>query len=527
MVWADDGNYRDHLATNNQENGGALASGYAYELNVSAIDYHQQIATPNYNQKEVNSTLLFDDNLIKCADTNNKELKDYNFTNGEFVDNNFTYKNVGKYKIKVIDKKWTAIDQTTNPLAKGCITNSSIISSSPNEMSGCDISSHFKLGNEQFYDMKVYFSPYYFDVNSFHVDHVPNTMHYLYMNDMDINQSIGMRIIGDIIAKAKGGETTTNFTKGCAINSKVDLTLTYKAKSDKGDFNEINPLDIRTKKGTPVNISRVVKYDVTDSNYSNNSSLETNVTIETENFKDENNGTTHIEMIYNLKKNFSEPINPLRVTFEKLKVSAIDASTPLAYSQAKNEDHIPTGEKDLNSTKTLYYGAVIPNKEIYDKTLERTVKTPVAVYIYCKKNINFCTDMIAGNGINTNKTRYGWYLANKHTNSDGSINPTFNNANVELLPNPIEPFIQGRNNNISTNVNEQIFAGATASTIKIRIDINPDPWLRYYPDTSRNGNPFWIVPFKKNRGIISGLGKGTGHTTEIKTNIVDTKRLDW
>ncbi|MCK4440777.1 MAG: hypothetical protein KAU90_02140, partial [Sulfurovaceae bacterium] len=80
---------------------------------------------------------------------------------------------------------------------------------------------------------------------------------------------------------------------------------------------------------------------------------------------------------------------------------------------------------------------------------------------------------------------------------------------------------------ISTNVNEQIFSGAVASTIKIQIDINPDPWLRYHPDATRNGNPFWIVPFKKDRGMISGIGKGTGHTTQIKTNIVDTKRLDW
>ncbi|MCK4441617.1 MAG: hypothetical protein KAU90_06400, partial [Sulfurovaceae bacterium] len=335
--------------------------------------------------------------------------------------------------------------QTPNPLSRGCIENSSIISNTPNEMSGCDISSNFKLKGVQYYDMKIHFSPYSFELGSFMVDHVPNTMHYLYMNDMDINQSIGMRIIGDIVAKAKGGETTTNFTKGCAINSKVDLALTYRVKSDRGDFNQTQPLEIETNKNTPVYMARVVKYDVSDNTYSTNNTLETNITIGQENFKDENNGSTHIEMIYNLKKNFSEPINPLRVTFEKLKATAKEAQAPVAWSQAKNKGYIPKGETNLNSTQTLYYGAVIPNKEVYDKTLKRTVKTPVAVYIYCKKDIAFCSNMIAGNGLNTNKTKYGWYLANKHTDIDGVINPQVHipNGNVEITPNPLEPFVQG------------------------------------------------------------------------------------
>ncbi len=583
MLWADDGTIRDHLATSNQKEsyGIALASGYKYELQVKALNYKGLIDT-NYKPKisyknkesnilspiqEVNATLLFDGNKSICNDTTDKELKYYDFIDGINSNKEFSRDNVGNFIIKVKDENWTNLDHYNGTSQLGCNINSSSNELDSSGKFGCNIDTTFSINSDDplynhYYDLKVYFQPYSFDVN-LDVKSKTNSGHndFLYMGDLTQSDKMAILIDGNITAKEKGGKITTNFTKDCLAH-KVQLSLDYTITTDRGVFHNPNPdtVVIKTTKKTASNaegdIVKIQKKEQLNSNIKDDESddddddnedenslqifetnaLDNNITIKEEDFKNSKKGSVDIALLYNIKKSFNKTINPVKIDFHKAKVSSIEAGSNLADNEIN--DFIPTGEQILNKSKTLYYATVMPDKENYPDSFSSSISTPIGAYIYCDFNRTLCNDMVGDNGLNSFKTQNGWYTSAFHNSTiDGTVNPkqsdtlsTRNNRleSISIQPNSIPNFNQGRKGrleNLKTNYIGPVISLTTP--VEVEVNLNPSPWLSYHPTPSRGGNPFYHVKFRAdNNGTMSGVGQ-TGNIIGVKGNRKPTNKMDW
>ena len=567
MLWADDGTIRDHLATSNQEEsyGIALASGYQYELEIKAIGYNNRTPEEQYEPRikyldtnqtelnpvqEVNATLIFDGNTTGCSDTQNKQLDYYQFSNGINQERYFSHDNVGNFIIKVTDRDWTYADQSTEPYKEGCILNSSTNQPDDTGKIGCNIDTTFSRESgdtfyDNYYDLKVYFQPYYFDVN-LQLTSQPNSGHsdFLYMSNLTDNSKMALLIDGNITAKEKNGKTTTNFTESC-LTHKVELSLDYLATIDKGDFDNKKPFKIRTTKKTSENpqgavvlIQREEKHNNNEySTVSENEILDNNVTLEIKDFKTSGKGSSFLALLYNIKKGQNETINPVKINFTKVNIKSEKSKSNLADNEIR--DFFPRGEQNLSNPKIFYFTRVAPDKENYSITYGNSEKTPLSVEIFCDNNTTWCYDMIGENGEYTAKD--GWYTSVNHNGlTDGTIE-NYEKPNDIDIDNNLQ-FINGRMNNLMTKLskdaNNETILFQSQDRVDTLIKVNATSWLKYHPDITRDGKSFWINHFvaikKDTNGVtistngaeLSGVGKA-GYIINTKTNTDSSNKLNW
>jgi hypothetical protein len=555
MLWADDGDVRDDLATNTQQNGGALAAGYEYELQVQALGYTDDIEI-DYNPKkyylnppintviaptqEVNASLLFDDNITQCANTEDKELKYYEFIEGVNKQQLFSHDEVGHYIIKVKDANWTNSDHSSQISQQGCIVGSTNNEPDNNGMVGCNIATDFRTKNDLYYDMKVYFQPYYFDINLTATSQ-PNSGHsdFLYMSNLNKSEKMAILVEGNITAKDKNGHTTTNFTENC-LAQKVEFSLNYSADTDRGLFNNQNPLELATTKGTPITIQRRVSHNSEEFSNVTTDALDNNITLSISDFKTEKNGATEIAVLYNIDKSLSETINPIKLEIKQAHVKSEDSGSNLAYNETRT--FFPSGEQNLTSTTTFYFTRVASDSEDYPITYGDSELTPLNVEIFCEQNTTWCHNMIGENGEYT--LNRGWYTSIKHKNdTDGKIIGYTKPDGVDV--NGSIPFSEGRIGNLKTSLTYdseeniiQLFQDSNRTDTQV--DINASSWLLYHPVT-KDGIPFWKNHFVSdtlnkngndinatttNASEVSGIGN-LGHIIDTKANTRPSGKMDW
>ena len=528
MLWADDGEYRDHLATNNQENAGAIMAGYNYELNISAITYKEQRDSIGYNSKEVEATLLFNDNL-SCHDKNDSKRYNYNFVDGRFVDTQFKHTNVGKYKMQLVDQNWSIVDYiyTDNPLKQGCIVGSSEISNDPNEKSGCNIGSAVDLhdGNSEYsryYNLKLLFQPYSFDLSDLTITNLASPLHpnYLYMNDIDNDRNMAIKISGKIKAIEKGGKTTTNFTNGCQA-SDVKLSMDYQGVSENGEFNSSAPMILESKEHDPIKYQKIYTYngDYLDLIGIDQDIFDSNTTFSSYAFKDDLNGTVQIDIFYNIKKSTTQRVNPVKLKFTTMSATSKNASSNVAWTQEKDQAFYPRGDKSFNREFTFYQTRVVASSREYEPTDKKVVDTELAVEVYCDLNRSWCLDeMNMGTvGRNTQRTDYGWYIEVGHTDGiDGDIINLINDNpnNVTTEPTGSVNLINGRN----ANVRARYIGDDMSTKEKAIITIETSSWLNFIDN-------IYSVTFKK-AGDTTGEGE-RGHERNATRRIKSNGKLDW
>jgi len=552
MLWADDGAVRDHLATSNQEEsyGIALASGYQYELEIKAIGYNNRTPEEQYEPRikyldtnqtelnpvqEVNATLIFDGNTTGCSDTQNKQLDYYQFSNGINQERYFSHDNVGNFIIKVTDRDWTYADQSTEPYKEGCILNSSTNQPDDTGKIGCNIDTTFSRESgdtfyDNYYDLKVYFQPYYFDVN-LNVSS-PLNESFIYMGSLDRSDKMALTIEGSITAKEKNGKTTTNFTKSCLAH-KVELSLDYTLISDRGIFKNSHDAIKTTKKtleypdGEVVMTQRKEQHNENTYIEKNSTLLDNNITLPIEDFEDNRTGSTRLSLLYNLDKSLSTTINPVIIEFTKASVISKDSGSNLAYNEIR--DFFPTGEENLSNPITFYFSRVTPQNELYPPTLDNNISTPLNVQIFCEYNISWCNEMIRDNG-EYSLSEY-WYTSIKHTGKEYGIVEYYEYQpiiGIEVVG-AVE-FNQGKNNNLSTvlSLNSEGSPQLLEDENKIetKVTVTPTPWLLYHPDEVQQGKPFWINRFQKNLSEWSGIGHA-GNLLSTDENIRPSNKLDW
>jgi hypothetical protein len=491
----------------------ALSAGYEYNLTVTATQYSEDTPAKGYT-KLADSSIEMNSTGLTCNDTSpiNEPI---DFKDGLFQDSSFNHKNVGEYLLKIEDDKtWTEVDQNSTVL--GCIPNSGERVADVDGKVGCDIV-------VDKYDSELIFYPDHFDV-ALTMSNLPQSGHpdFIYMMELNAtNNNVAIAFKGNITAQTKDNIATKNFTSGCvATNLLLDLNAT--TISTNGTNVNITTADNLTA----VNFSRVIRFnnetDPSKFNVNNTlSKIGTLLSIDSDKFLNENNGSMSLDMRYNLNKNIKQPIDPVEVTFNSIEVTAPDANS-LAYEITS---HIPDGNSTFkDNVKNFYFARVVSDLNNYPRVnmnISPLIRTPLNVDIYCGTPlVNYCKDrnVIANSNISgTVREQNGYYVSFKHNGElDGNVTGLSDNPHmVTISPNPNSDI--SLNNGANGTVNEVfINCNNPSSTITIKTD----PVLAFEP------SEYTVNCTDANASQWTGVGK-TGNVLEVHPKVQKTRKMDW
>jgi hypothetical protein len=497
-----------------------LAAGYDYNLTVTATKYLTDSASKGYT-KLADSSIDMNSSGLTCQDTSNIN-EPIEFKDGLFQDILFSHDNVGKYLLKIEDdKSWTEVDQNSTIL--GCIPDSGERVANADGKVGCDI-----IVDK--FDTKLTFRPYKFAIDLTSHD-LPSNTHsdFIYMSDLSRNYyDTAIQFEGNITALTKRSKPTSNFTVGCMAQN---ITLLPDASLESEDGVVLFPNKILTaqydenRSRTEVKISRMERFNSEDFNVTTINKIDyitETLSIKKDKFLNEKNGTVMLDLRYNIQKKLNQPINPIQVTFNSLKIEA-----SLAHSDAnETTNFIPKGFKNLGSmVRNFYFAQVAPDLINYPRVNFQQIKnlsTPLNVDIFCNANRAYCRKTQIFNNTNLESSprkQKGWFLSIHHDkNNDGEVISLIpNRANVTPPNIPIK-FTLGRDGTLTTRI-----VSCTAPTITT-IAIGSSPTLKYNP----HGNvPYYTVECTPtDPSEWTGIGL-TGNVLDVKSNVKGGGKMDW
>jgi hypothetical protein len=331
---------------------------------------------------------------------------------------------------------------------------------------------------------------------------------------------MGIELISDIRAENRNGDRVSNFTTSCEAED-LEIKLNFNIETDSNISNSDIP--IKTIYGSEVELKRVLSFNGVIPNISDvvEANLSQKIQITSDKFLDINDGNTTLSTILNLTRNYSEPINPVTITFNSLDLNSS------SISKLQDNNFTASGVSNIGVSKILYYATIAPDRENYGDEFEGYIKTPINAFIYCKRTITWCSQKIGANGLNSVQTINGWYRAINHdsnidgkvnsfiiSNSLSQVNPTANN-----LPN-FKDGVAGRIDDIVTGY------GGNSYPSEVIVDLDVSSWLKYHKDPTRNGIAFWKVTFRDKNGTLSGVGE-SGNRLDIKTTTRPSKKISW
>ncbi|CAA6826148.1 MAG: Unknown protein [uncultured Sulfurovum sp.] len=497
-----------------------VAAGYDYNLTVIATQYpsNNYSASKGYNAN-FTANLAFASSS-SCVDDSNGTINT-NFSDGRFNDLNFNHTNVGKYVLNLLDSTWTTVDASKNQ----CIDNDSTVSRNPNKPSGCHI--------EGISDINLSFYPYYFDVD-FSMNNLPSSGHddFIYMSKVDIDDhNVSLQFLGSITAKNEDDGTTTNFTENCFAEDIV-LMLDVNMTTDDG-ATSIKTAKHPTRHQVAVNINRMARFNnepLSTRTFDNITNMATPLNINANKFLDENNGTSFLDLRYNIQKHLSLPINPVQMTFDSLDANSIASNSSANGKITPN--YFPIGSQDLNNDiRNFYFSRVAPDKINYPKVYfysNPTINTPLNIDIFCQAKIAYCEK--TGIPENTDKTGIarvndGWYISMNHNQTLDGLVQTLATSRPLLLtiaPDNNISFTLGRNPTI-----QETFNNCSGVNDQATINITPDTSLLYHDNPSNNGRPTYTVSCsEQNASELSGIGE-TGNIISSGSNSEKNSKIDW
>ena len=497
---------------NSQQSGSSVrvASGYEYNLTMVATGFNTLNPAKGFNQ-EITRKLNFMSSS-NCHNTTSPSPK-IRFSDGLFVEENFTHDNVGEYSLQLVDdNNWTYVDK----IKHDCTNNSLSPVGNGSDKIGCNII-------PPNYDIDLSFYPYQFGLDTIGFTALPvDDNEFLYM-DTELND-IAVQLKGKVIAQNKNGDTTTNFTKSC-FSQKVTLSLDVNSTSDTGVDTQLKTTPDKHGHSLNVLFNRSFSFNNLLAMPDNNiTDIQTDIILESQNFLDHNNskdGSVLIDLRYNISKNINRTINPIEVGFKSLTAISNDS-----HSNAEEINNwIPKGSTDLNQTRFFYFTQVAPDMIKYPDVnfigTDVTVNTPLSVDIFCLNTANplFCEKMnILKNSdpYGSPRKQKGWYISINHNQEfDGNITAltSINNHSLEVTPNVNIDFIKGYNNNISSIVKDSIH-----KLNKVKIIVPSQ--LKYLKGSysipiTGHGSSKW-----------SGIGKA-GRVISTEANTKQSGKNDW
>jgi hypothetical protein len=537
-------------AQNDQDNEVQLAAQYDYKLYLAAITNQDNNVSSHYHllgNGELNASLSFDD-LATCNDTQDGHLQYFNnyqsfksedlgsvIENSQLGNITLSHHNVGKYQLEIQDINWTSIDQHNDPDLAGCIMHSSS-NIRKNNKYGCNFSSDI------YGDFSIDYQAHEFNLSNTQLQNISqNGQKYLYMgSDFNSNKEMGIVLSTNILALGAKGTQLSNYTSSCVAKD-VDIDLNYLI-TDSNVSDESSYAQFTTTKGTvqPLQMIKIlndINGSIVDTHFSNR------IDVPKTAFLDSNEGNSSLTLLYNIQKNTSETMNPIHLNFLNLHA---DANQTKHYIQGEEKTaQGKSGTGLINTERTFYFSRIAPDMENYPATQNSSMSTPLSVEIFCDVNRTWCQEMIpSGIGLNSPHTIYGWYTSRTHQSADGTF--SLNVDDVKINPNdgtsPLTP--PAVKNKISLNedltTTDGRFYDTTVSfqggfanndeqsrSVSVEVRVTPDPWLRYHPDTTRMGDPYYNVTFKNGKfGTLTGVGE-SGSMINLDANNEKSNKLSW
>ncbi len=539
-----------------------ISAGYVYKLETNATKANSRENVDGYYfrsyvgiKKEASAKYL--NSGTNCNDTSDYKLRvllrngkargirQIDLNGNRMPKNGIIINNVANYAIHLEDNIWTEVDQANYPYKpfKGysdCEENSTnIYFNEANKKRGCTIATN--KGLDTLPDLKITLHPYKFDISGITADTTPHSnSNYLYISNLDrtkslvsTNKIMALNIVGTIMAKGKNGKDLTNYVDGCmAQDSTINLEYTL----------DINDSTLKSSLNSNVAMQHFVYDTIKDANnYPETTKLavvqksgDMNATFSKKYFYD--SGAGYFKEFINFERKFNEPINPfnLKVTSFSIKGTSNRSFADLSSS------HIPTGEKDINITKTFYYAKVKSQKEFYDDISTNEVQTPIEIDIFCNKSLEYC-QKYGIDTIHALTNEYEWWRNTQHNAQagDGIVLLQTDKANVIVAPSSISNFDKGIDKNVTVKVLDgvsSLFSVSSSTQMLVKPDtvkIKPTqqmqqeyPYLLFNKDFNMIPPYIYKVRFVSPSAAWSGEGK-TGFTIDENSSGQKTNRINW
>lgn len=524
-----------------------MAAGYEYPLEINATNFNQsdtiskgyhndQFKHGNYlNLPDIHSgvsiaSLKFNDDT-SCSDKNSTTLSLsflYSSLEGKYYLKNH---NAGEYKFTISDSNWTEVDQARYNFKpefgagkqNDCDITSSAVNTSKTDKVGCTIYS--VLGSKT--EMTLDFKPdrFYLSVDYHNRPNTSNT--YLYMNDLEspnVDDRMAAKMEGNITALGTDGITLSNFTNGCAAEN-VLLWVDRTMIPDESTITGENGADIHFQQGLKGDNDILVVLN-------NASSNDINSTLGKVNFTNTSasNGSAEVDLYFNFSKPYAEFVNPIDVNF-----SMLLAASPNATSNAHmKDDYIPDGNTtNISQPSILFYFAkvspldTVMGEQVYTLSTSSIIK----VNTYCRDipGVINCglsaglTSLEEGSGGTTG----GWYRMGSHLSAsgDGQVNSLSTTTSGVTIngTNPLNNVTFDTNGSTSNISFAYPLTGRPVHPVFV---IDPDEWLKYDSNASKNGLPEFIINFLTPGLKWKGEGK-TGHVVETEPSTGSNSRINW
>jgi len=521
-----------------------ISAEYLYRLDINATKYNSQDFTRGYyfnanGESDTKKAIVkFNDNQ-NCSDKSDKKLNvimfnsqtykhealDKNITNGMPI-NGLYLDNSGKYKLILEDNEWTQIDQKGykyKPFINetDCILNSTLVNTGLNDLKGCTISSEYKNFK---YDILSH--PYSFDVSNIALNNSPNSAqkNIVYINDLNqtknlikTNQAMALRINGIIYAKGAKGGVLSNYQNGCSAQD-----LTNKITYSKTPSNIKDSYNNNLTFNYTIYESSIDNSNLTVNKITNNSLID--ITFNKKYFN--GGGLGLYNTYYNFKRDYNNPINPFKVDFSNFLISS--PTEKLTVNLQNN--YIPKGQKDLNSSRYFYFAKVKSQNDFYDDIYDTNITTPIEVTVFCNKSIDYCKNY----GIDTDTSltnQYDWWISKTHNANlgEGKAYLQVNKPSyAQIIPNIVSNYINGIDKNVIVKIKD-----GKLNSRPFTIEVQPTstmiqnaPWLLY--NKYQNTPPRYIykIRFTAPPAAWSGEGK-TGHTINVNSSGRKSKKVEW
>jgi hypothetical protein len=544
-----------------------LSAGYLYKIDANATLYGSNTPALGYNtyfgnsiSSDTVSSLLFQNSGPSCADKSDKILPT-RFFNGKISgnlgdsvnsssNNLHTNTNVGKYNYHLEDLNWTKVDQDrfftkegeplkTFPGVNDCNglegpdnipnTNDSslyAIANKKTDKNGCGISSILEAGGKEYFDLPLAFHPYSFDLTDINLTLPTQNDNYIYTNNIDTtsltNLNMSVQFRGKIIAQAKDGSATSNFSSGCfARDVLFDIDKNISRSGQDIKLDDIYAENINTGIDEKIFYQRQYLNSQLEGDYldTDNSDTPLTINIVKSEFLDENNASATLRAYYNFTKIDKSVMNPVALWFSAKKASI---ANQISYTHMKN-DYVASGYSPINRKINIYSGRLVTSQGVYSVPFsEDSVIVPIFVEAYCDSSIIDCD--LHGLPTKSVRTPQRWRINTRHDSlrGEGSILSFNNKLHMNIAPD--RPISLNKNSDRS-DVNFTATPQLIRPTRR-QIEIVPNvSWLLHNPTNDDNLADFIIE-------YLGGGGWGGKGNTGL---VVDTnasadnilKRVEW
>ncbi len=517
-----------------------LAADYNYSIKVNATNFLDNTPSAGY-QKPFNASNVDDIaqytwesrsgvSANSCNDESNKTLT-IGFTSGS-VDANTSVNQVGEYRLHMLDKTWTTVDNNPDYMVHhtgsyflgadipDCVLDSSVVKlndpyPTTDILNGCNISSNHTNDNANlvYNDINVTFHPYKFDLNSitqsFGIDNntTLSANSFIYMADTSFNnnqdENLSFHLNGFIKAVGYDGTNLSNFTSQCyakPINIDInnsDTTLSDVAGNAVAYQAKLHNLDINA---TLISADTI---DVDETTHNTPMQIQ----VPTSNFTKLLNGSINTRLNLNFNRVNNVAANPIRVSYDSYNVECTDAINDCTFS-ADLVTKTTRASLDVDQNITHYYGRT--HAPLY-RYAGPSGDGLIYYEVFC--NGAGCDKTLLQDGVNS---RYNddprWFINTKHSASLGTANTVTqkgSRANITAT--------NANGNNIATGKHPDSFTFTYDAVLgypyKGTMQNNASRWLIYNPYNANDTTNEFNIEYDTSAAGWSGVNQTDSSTS--------------